>query len=142
MKTRLLSILTMTCVLLLTAQADGKQQVKKYFADTAKKVNATENVVEKRQILENSFSKMTRALDVVAGSASISDADRVGIDRFKASLQEKRDELAGTNGFERVSDSQLNSYSQYVVQDMEQAEVVSISLVTLLLILILVVLLV
>ena len=142
MKTRMLSVVTMMFVLLLAAQADGKQQMKKYFADTAKKVKATEDVVEKRQILEDSFSKMTKALDVVARSASISDADRVGIERFKASLQEKQNELAGTNGFQPVSDSQLNSYSQYVVQEMEQAEMITISVVTLLLILIIVILLV
>ncbi len=67
---------------------------------------------------------------------------RIGIDRFKAALQEKQDELAGSNGYVRVSDEQLNAFSDYVVQDMEQADqMITISVVTLLLIIILVVLL-
>jgi hypothetical protein len=41
----------------------------------------------------------------------------------------------------RVSDGQLNNFSNYVVQDMEQADqVITISVVTLLLIIILIVL--
>jgi hypothetical protein len=52
-------------------------------------------------------------------------------------------ELAGSSGYERVSDKDLNAFSDYVVQDMEQAaEMVTISLVALLLIIILVVLIV
>jgi hypothetical protein len=86
---------------------------------------------------------MAKALDKVQSSALISKDDRVGIDRFKATLREKQDELAGSNGYVRVSDEQLNAFSDYVVQDMEQAaEMITISVVTLLLIIILIVLLV
>ncbi|HSQ76746.1 MAG TPA: hypothetical protein VLT13_14380 [Bacteroidota bacterium] len=47
------------------------------------------------------------------------------------------------NGYAGVSDAQLNGFSEYVVQDMEQADqLITISLVTLLLIIILIVLLV
>ena len=61
----------------------------------------------------------------------------------KASIQEKRDELAGADGYVQVSDAQLNNFSSYVVQDMEQADqIISISLITLLLIIILIVLIV
>ena len=71
----------------------------------------------------------------------ISKNDVDGIDRLKATLQEKQDELAGSNGYARVPDEQLNSFAEYVVQDMEQADqVITISLVTLLLIVILIVL--
>ena len=77
-------------------------------------------------------------------SPLISQEDRAGIDRFKATLQEKQDELAGLKGFERVPDAQLNAFSDYVVQDMEQAadRTITISLVTALLIVILIILLV
>jgi hypothetical protein len=135
--------IVMIFILALPANAGDKGQLQKYFSDAAHKVKATENASEKRKILNESFQSMSKALDMVQRSALISKDDRVGIDRFKATVQEKQDELAGSNGYVRVSDEQLNAFSDYVVQDMEQADVIiTISVVTLLLILILVVLLV
>jgi hypothetical protein len=84
---------------------------------------------------------MAKALNIVQNSPLISKDDRAGLERFRAALQEKQDELAGNNGYVRVSDGQLNNFSNYVVQDMEQADqVITISVVTLLLIIILIVL--
>lgn len=134
--------IVMMLVLAVPAHAGGKGQLQRYFSDAATKVKATENVVEKRAILNESFESMSGVLDMVQGMPSISQADRDGIDRLQATVQEKQDELAGLNGFERVADGQLNAFAQYVVQDMEQAEpVLTISLVSLLLIIILIVLL-
>ncbi len=49
----------------------------------------------------------------------------------------------GSNGYERVADAQLNAFSDYVVQDMEQADKsITISLVAALLIVIIIILLV
>ncbi len=133
----------MVCVLALAATAGGKEELQKYFNDAAIKVKATDNPSEKRLILNESFQTMGKALDVVRQSSSISKDEGVGIDRFKAALQEKQDELAGGNGYARVPDEQLNAFSDYVVQDMEQADqVITISVVTLLLIIILIVILV
>jgi hypothetical protein len=85
---------------------------------------------------------MSSALEMVQRSASISNDDRAGIDRIATSIKEKQDELAGSNGFTRIADAQLNLFADFVVQDMEQADqMVSISVVTLLLILIIVILL-
>ncbi len=84
---------------------------------------------------------MSAALDIVKSLPLVSNDDVEGINRLKATLQQKQDELAGNNGYARVPDNQLNAFSDYVVQDMEQADqVVTISLVTLLLIVILIVL--
>lgn len=133
----------MMLLLVLPASAGDKGQLQKYFSDVALKVKATENAAEKRAILNASLKSMSNALDKVKGSGMVSENDRVGIDRVKAVLQEKQDELAGINGFAPVPDEQLNAFSTYVVQDMEQAvETITISLVALLLIIILVVLLV
>jgi hypothetical protein len=138
-----LGFIVMMCFLALPANAGGKGDLQKYFSDTAGKVKATDNPSEKREILNASFQTMSQALDIVQKSPSISKEDGVGIDRFKAALQEKQDELAGTNGYVRVPDEKLNAFSDYVVQDMEQADtIITISLVTLLLIIILIVLLV
>lgn len=140
---RAIGFILMMVVLALPAFAGGKGQLQKYFSDVANKVKATDDVSEKRAILNESFQSMFKAMDMIQRSPLISNEDRIAVDRYKAALQEKHDELAGNNGFERVSDAQLNAFSNYVVQDLEQAEqMITISVVTLLLVIILIVLLV
>ena len=133
----------MMFILALPLNAGGKDKLQKYFNDAALKVKATENASEKREILNESFQRMSKALDKVQNSSLISKEDRIGIDRLKTTLQAKQNELTGINGYERVSDEQLNNFSNYVVQDMEQADqTITISLVALLLIILLIVLIV
>lgn len=143
MKIRMISrSIILMCFLALTASANGKSDLQKYFNDTAVKVKATEIYAEKRAILAGSLGTMSAALEMVQRSPSMSSDDRAGIDRIAASIKEKQDELDGRNGFARITDGQLNLFTDYVVQDMEQADqMVSISVVTLLLILIVVILL-
>jgi hypothetical protein len=119
--------------------ADGKGELQKYFNDAAIKVKATEDASVKREILNESFESMFKALNVVQNIGLVSQEENAGIDIFKTSLKEKQDELNGLNGFERVQDAQLNNFSNYVVQDMEQASI-TISLVAVLLIIIILVL--
>jgi hypothetical protein len=131
----------MMFVLVQAGIAGGKDDIQKYFNDTASKVKATTDPVQKREILNKSLQTMSQALDRVESSGLVSQDDRAGIDRFKTTLQEKQDELSGSNGFDRVADAQLNAFSDYVVQDMEQArESVTISLVAALLIIIILIL--
>ncbi len=133
----------MMFVLAIPVNADGKDELKQYFNKAANKVKMTENADEKREILNESFNSMSKILDKVQSSALISKDDHDGIDRLKAIIQDKQDELAGINGFDRVPDTQLNAFADYVVQDMEQADqMITISVVVLLLIIILIVLLV
>ena len=133
----------MMLVLTLPATAGGKGELQKYFNDAAINVKATDNPSEKRRILNESLQTMSKALDMVQMSPSISKDEEAGLNRFKGMLREKQDELEGINGFVRVPDGQLNAFSDYIVQDMEQAdEVVTISVVTLLLIIIIIILLV
>jgi hypothetical protein len=104
-------------------------------------VKDTPDPAQKRALIDNSLRKMSVALDKVQDSGLVSKEDRAGMDRLRAALQEKRDELAGNNGFERVADSELNGFANYVVQDIEQADqTITISLVAALLILIIVIL--
>lgn len=138
-----LRVIIMMCVLVYAGVAVGQDNVQKYFNDTACKVKATADPSQKRDILNNEFQTMSKALDMVRSSPLVSSTDRAGIDRVKASLQEKQDELAGTNGYARVSDDQLNAFSDYVVQDMEQADkTITISVVAALLIVIIIILVV
>ncbi len=112
-----------------------------YFNQTAREVKAENDPVQKRAILSNSLQTMTNALDKVEQSGLVSNEDLAGTKRLKATLQEKQDELNGVNSFDRVPDAQLNSFTDYVVQDMQQADqYITISAVTLILIIILLVL--
>jgi hypothetical protein len=138
-----MGLLVSIMVLIFAGNAMGQDYIQKYFNDAAGKVQSTTNPVEKREILNNSIQTMSKALDGVESSVLISKDDRAGIDQFKMSLQEKQDELIGRNGFERVPDSQLNAFSNYIVQDMEQADkTITIGIVTALLILIVIILIV
>jgi hypothetical protein len=133
-------VLVMMSVLVQSGIAGGKEDIQKYFNDSANKVKATADPVQKREILNKSFQNMSKALDRVEGSGLISQEDRAGIRSFKANIQEKQDELTGSNGYQRVADAQLNAFSDYVVQDMEQAQTITISLVAALLIVIILIL--
>ncbi len=132
----------MMFVLSFSAFAGGKEEVQQYLNTTAQKVKTATNPVEKRAIMEHSFRTISEAVQTVKGSPLVSEHDAAVIDRFQSSIQDKQNELAGTNGFVRVSDDQLNAFADYTLQDLEQAEMISISLVTLLLIILLVVLIV
>lgn len=139
----ILGSIVMMLVLALQATAGGTGELQKYFSDAAVKVKATDDPAEKREILNQSFQNMSAAIEMAQKSELISKNDGVGLDRFRAALQEKQDELAGNNGYVRVPDEQLNAFSDYVVQDTEQADqVITISVITLLLIILLVVLIV
>jgi len=136
-----LRVVIMMCILVYAGLAAGQDNVQKYFNDAASKVKATADPSQKREILNSAFQDMSKALGVVESSSLVSKTDRAGLDRLNASLQEKRDELAGTNGYARVADDQLNAFSDYVVQDMEQADqTITIGVVAALLIIIIIIL--
>jgi hypothetical protein len=142
MKTRI-AILSVFLLFALAIPANlyGQGQLQKYFNDAANKVKATENPAQKRQILKDAFQDMSKALDKIQNSGLISDNDRAVLLKLNITLQDNQDELAGVNGFERVSDTQLNNFSNYVVQSMEQADqTITISLIAALLILIVLIL--
>jgi hypothetical protein len=139
-KTIFKTMLTMF-VMVQIANAGQKESIQRYFNNTVSKVKATNDAMQKREILTKSLQTMSEALEKVENSGLISQEDRPGVDRFKAAIQEKQDELAGSNGFERVPDAQLNIYADFVMQDMEQADrTITISVVTALLIVIVIIL--
>ncbi len=131
-----LGTIAITCMFALPVFAGGTGDLQRYFSDAATKAKAAVSPAEKRRILNESFRVVSNALDIAASMPFTSKQDIAGIQRFKSAVQDKQDELAGTNGFTRVPDTQLNAFSGYVVQDMEQADqTITISVVTLLIIL-------
>jgi len=138
-----LHLLVVLGVLGWAGTAMSQDKVHNYLNDTSLKVKAATSPEQKREILTHSLSEMTRAIDTVKGAPLATDQDRANLDRLQVTLQEKSDELVGANGFDRVPDDQLNAFSTYVVQDMEQADkTITVSLVVALLIIIIIILIV
>jgi hypothetical protein len=138
-----LHLLVVLGVLGWAGTAMSQDKVHNYLNDTSLKVKAATSPEQKREILSNSLAEMTRAIDTVKGAPLATDQDRANLDRLQVTLQEKSDELIGANGFDRVPDDQLNAFSTYVVQDMEQADkTITVSLVVALLIIIIIILIV
>lgn len=120
---------------------DPNNAFKKHLNSVVEKVENTESAAEKRTILNKSFDDITEAIEKVEKMNSVSESDKEGLAGFKESIQEKKDELNGMNGFSRVKNGQLNSYAKYVMQDFEQADkTVTFSLTTLLLIILILIL--
>ena len=126
-----------------TSRAQGVEGLQTYLNDMSTSVKAASDPAEKRAILDRSFDVMLQAIDKLEQSSLISSDDRAGLDHYRASLQENRDELAGVNGFDRVPDARLNAFADYSVQSLEQAaeKTVTISLVAALLMVIILILL-
>jgi len=142
-KRTVLGIVLTMCVLVYSGTASAQGKIQNYFNEAACKVKATEDPSQKREILSTRIQDMSSALERVRGSSIVSEADLAGIDRTRATLQEKQNELAGTDGYTRVPDDQLNAFSDYIVQDMEQADkTITIGVITALLILIIIILVV
>jgi len=138
----LVSALVMFAAVSSYAEDDLQSQLKDYFNKTAQKVIHTENPAKKRAILNESFDGLLKAFNS-ASEMPLSDKDREGVKYFKKIIQQKKDELNGLNGYNKIADSNLDQFALFSMQQFEQsAQYITISIVTLLLIIILIVLLV
>jgi hypothetical protein len=138
-----LHLLVVIGVLGWAGTAIAQDKIHNYLNDTSLKVKAATSPEQKREILATRLDQMTRAVDTVERAPLTTEKDRAALERFAITLHDKSDELIGANGFDRVPDDQLNAFSTYVVQDMEQADqTVTISLVVALLIIIIIILVV
>ena len=142
-KIRLTIIALFTLFLTADVFANGgeQQELKDYFSKINQKVKSTDIPVKKREILNNSFDELLKAFHSVK-EMPLSANDKKGINYFENKIQQKKYELNGTNGYQKVSDSNLNQFADYSMQQFEQsAEYITISVITLVLIIILVALL-
>ena len=119
-----------------------QQTLKGYFNDMSGNVQKAETPAEKREILSSSLNKVKDVLNTAENLAAKTDADREFINNYRNDINDKLAELNGTDGYEKVSDSNLNDFANYVQQDMEQADrYITLSLTTILLIIIIIILL-
>jgi hypothetical protein len=110
---------------------------KKHFNETVQQVQQTENADEKRFILNESFTKMLNSIDRIESMATLSEDENMLLSAYKNDLLEKKNELNGLDGFDRVLDEDLDDFCNFSQDLMEQANrTVTIGVSTVLLILI------
>lgn len=142
--------LTITSILLLfafqsvaVAQTSSMTETfKKHFNETVEQVHQTESADEKRAILNDSFTKMITTLDRIETQANLTEDESAQLISFRNDISEKQNELNGLDGFEEVLDEDLDDFSSFSQDFVEQANrTVTIGLTTALLILIILLLL-
>ncbi|MCC5941026.1 MAG: hypothetical protein JJU37_05740 [Balneolaceae bacterium] len=115
---------------------------KEHFNETVQQVKTSDDAEEKRTILNNSFSKMLSAVDKIEREINLSDSERDKLIAFKDEIESRQNELNGADGYDEVVDEDLDDFSDYSQQSMEQASRnITISLTTALLIVIILLLL-
>lgn len=140
-----LRIITTTLFLLFAVQSMAVAQstnimetFKKHFNETVQQVQQTDDADEKRMILNESFSNMITAIDRIESYATLTEDESAQLNSFKSDITEKQNELNGLDGFEEIADEDLNDFSEYSQDFMEQANrTITIGATTLLLIVIL-----
>ncbi len=146
---KILNLVTFSVFLVFAIQSTAVAQsinltetFKKSFNETVQEVHKTEDATEKRMLLNESFNKMTRAIERIETKANLSEEEVAQLAAYKSEIQEKKSELNGTDGFERVLDKDLNNFSDYSQQHMEQADrTITIGVTAALLIIIIILLL-
>lgn len=117
--------------------ANVTETFKKHFNETVQEVHDTDDADEKRAILDESFNKMLSAIDRIESMASLSEDEIAGLNSFKHGITEKLSELNGLDGFDEINDEDLDDFSNFSQDFVEQADrTVTIGVTTALLILI------
>lgn len=118
------------------------ESFKKHFNETVQEVQSTDNADEKRAILSESFNKMISAIDRIESKASLTEDEIANLNTYKFGLTEKLNELNGLDGFEEIADEDLDDFSNFSQDFIEQANsTITIGVTTALLILIVLLLL-
>lgn len=121
---------------------DVTETFKKHFNETVQSVQETDSADEKRAILNESFDKMLTVIDRIESRASLSDDEFAALETYKLDLTEKVNELNGLDGFDEIMDEDLDDFSNFSQDFMEQADrTVTIGITSVLLILIILLLL-
>jgi hypothetical protein len=98
-----------------------EDQLKNYMNEITQKVKGTEDPVQKRALLNETLLDILKAVNTVKALHTTTEREQKLLGMFEKSVQDKYDELNGLNGFERVADEDLDSFTEYVLQDLEQA---------------------
>lgn len=122
--------------------SDPHNNLKDQINKMVENVEEAEKSTEKRKILNLSIDKLITSFDKVQSMERVPESDKQALAGFTTNLQERKDELNGTNGYEKVPDAQLDDFAQFVQQDIEQADrFITISVTTALLVVLILLLL-
>lgn len=147
---RYLKVTTILVVFLFGLTGTGFSQshqsltevLKTHMNETVQAVKEADAPAEKRAILDESFSKMLSAIEKIEEEARLTDSEQEQLSTLKLNIAEKSNQLNGVDGFDEIADEDLDEFSDYSQQDMEQANrTITISLTTALLIIIIILLL-
>ncbi len=131
----LVLLFTATLLPLQAQSTDAHDKLKAEINKMVENVEDAETAAEKREILNTSFDNLITTFDQVQSMERVPESDKKALADFKNNIQEKKNELNGMNGYEKVPASQLNDFAQFVQQDIEQADrIITISVTTALLI--------
>lgn len=119
-----------------TAQTSNLSETfKQHFNETVQNVKVAESATDKRELLNESFDKMLRAIDRIERAASLNEEEASQLAHLKGDISDKQNELNGIDGIDEVLDEDLDDFSDYAQQAMEQANrTITISLASALLI--------
>lgn len=127
MKT-ILSILSSVLLVLaiqttaLAQSVNITEKFKSSFNETVQEVHNTDNALEKRAILNESFSNMLTVIDRIESVSSLSEDESAQLNSFKNDIEDKQSELNGLDGFDEVVDEDLDDFSSFSQDFFEQAK--------------------
>lgn len=101
--------------------ANMSELFKKHLNETVQDVKQADNAIEKREILNESFTKMITAIERIETQVNLSEDELMQLNSFKGEIADKQNELNGLDGFDEVQDEDLNDFSEYSQQSLEQA---------------------
>lgn len=122
---------------------DLTEKLKKHHNEMMQKVKETGSADKKRALLNQSFDEMITVIERVETRVQLSEKEKAQLKTLKRDITEKKHELNGNGGFEKVADADLDDFSDYSQQDFEQAAdstTITIGVTTLLLIIIILIL--
>ncbi len=141
----LLASVLLVCAIQTTSFAQSSnitETFKKHFNETVQAVHETESADEKRAILNESFNKLIIAIDRIESVSSLTENESASLNSYKIGLTEKLNELNGLDGFDEIMDEDLDDFSNFSQDFIEQANrTITIGIGTALLILIILLLL-
>lgn len=114
---------------------------KRYINNMVQRVEKTQDPARKREIMNNSFDSMISTFNTVLNMGLASQNDKEALITLKADIKEMKNELNGSDGYKRVADRKLNNFANYVQQDIEQADTITITISATLLVIIILLLL-
>lgn len=125
-----------------SAQVDDPiKAFKGYINGMVQEVEHAETPEKKRTIMNDTFDELLSTFDKVKDMRALSPKDQKALNLLTESITAKKNELNGLAGYKKVSNNQLNEFANFVQQDMEQAETITISIVVALLIVLILLLL-